>query len=178
MALSFTVRVPVRLPRMVGVKVTEIVQLAPTASVFGVSGHVEVCAKSPEAEIEVMVRAFVPVFFSVTVFAGLVVLSIWLAKVRLLGDKLTGRTPVPVNEAVWGEVEALSVTVRVPLRLPETVGVKVTEIVQVAPAARVLGDKGQLEVSAKSPEAAILVMVRATLWLFFSVRVLAAVRQS
>ena len=36
-----------------------------------------------------MVRLVVPVFFSVTTFAGLVVPIAWVEKVRLVGDKLT-----------------------------------------------------------------------------------------
>jgi len=55
-ALSLTVRIPVREPEAVGVKVAEMVQLSFTANVFGDSGQVEVCAKSPEVEIPVIVR--------------------------------------------------------------------------------------------------------------------------
>ena len=77
-------------------------------------------------------------------------------------DKVTGTTPVPLNEALWGEFEALSLTVRVPVWLPETSGVKVTEIVHSVTAARVLGESGQLEVWAKLPEVTILVMLRGT----------------
>ena len=79
-----------------------------------------------------------------------------------MGVKVTGRRPVPLNEVVCGELEALSVTVRVPVRLPDASGVKVTEIVHVAPAASVLGGTGQLEVWAKLPDVAILVIVRGT----------------
>jgi hypothetical protein len=43
-ALSFTVRVAERAPVAFGVNVTEIVQLAPAASVAGLSGQVEVWA--------------------------------------------------------------------------------------------------------------------------------------
>lgn len=82
---------------------------------------------------------------------------------KVAGDNTAGSTPVPVREAVWGEFEALSLTVRVPARLPDTEGVKVTEMVQFAPAAKVPGDIGQVEVGAKSPVAAMLVMVRGVL---------------
>ena len=84
----------------------------------------------------------------------------WFPNARVEVDKVTGRTPVPLKEEVWGELEALSVTVKVPLSAPVTKGVKVTEIAQLLRAARVLGDSGQVEVCAKSPDAAILVMVR------------------
>ena len=44
-------------------------------------------------------------------------------------------TPVPVSVTVCGLVDALSVMVTAPFRVPVAVGVKVTEMVQVAPAA-------------------------------------------
>ena len=54
-------------------------------------------------------------------------------------------------------------TLRLPVRVPEADGVKVTEIVQLACALSVLGDRGQVvEDSAKSPEPAMLVMVSGT----------------
>ena len=45
--MSDTVTEAVRDPAPVGVNVTEIVQVAPAASVLGAIGHVFVCAKSP-----------------------------------------------------------------------------------------------------------------------------------
>jgi hypothetical protein len=64
----------------------------------------------------------------------------------------TGVAPVPLKEAVCEELESLSVTVNVPLRVPVAVGVKVTAIAQLAPAAT---EEPQLLVWAKSPVAAI-----------------------
>ncbi len=58
-ALSLTVNVPVRVPKAVGVKVTEIVQLSFAANTFGDNGQFEVCAKSPEVEIPAMVTGVV-----------------------------------------------------------------------------------------------------------------------
>ena len=58
-ALSLTVNVPERKPTAVGVKVMEMVQLAIAPNVFGDNGQVEVCAKSPDVEIPVMVRGTV-----------------------------------------------------------------------------------------------------------------------
>lgn len=43
--------------------------------------------------------------------------------------------PVPLRATLCGEPVALSVMVRLPFRVPVAVGVKVTEIVQLAPAA-------------------------------------------
>ena len=57
-------------------------------------------------------------------------------------------TPVPVRLAVWGLPAALSLTVSVAARVPVAVGVKVTLIVQFAPAARLVP---QLLVWPKSP---------------------------
>jgi hypothetical protein len=76
--------------------------------------------------------------------------------------------------AVCSELDALSVTVRLPLRVPATDGVKVTEIVQLAPATT---EDPQLLVSAKSPFAAIRATVNApvppldkvTVWLLLAV---------
>jgi hypothetical protein len=58
--------------------------------------------------------------------------------------------------------------------LPSAPGVKVTEIEQLDPPANVLGDVGQFEVCAKSPEVEIPEIVSAPDWLFFSVIVLGA----
>ena len=75
-ALSVTVRVPVRVPSSVGVKVTEIPQLAPAANVCGEIGHPDVSAKSPEVEMFRIVSGTVCTFLNVTVLAALVVLTI------------------------------------------------------------------------------------------------------
>lgn len=94
--------------------------------------------------------------------AALVVFIAWLPKERLAFDKATGVVPVPLNCAVWGELEALSLTVSVPVREPRAMGVKLTEIVQFVPAPSVLGDSGQFEVCAKLPVVEIPAMVRGT----------------
>jgi hypothetical protein len=161
LALSVIVSVPMREPAAIGVKVTEIVQLVPVAKL---GPHVLVSAKSPDAVMDVMVRAAVLELDSVTVCAALVVPSIWEAKVRLVGESITpgavtiATVPVPFKAAVCGEPLALSVMVRVPVRAPVAVGVKVTEMEQVPPIARV---EPQVWVCAKSPEAAIEVILSA-----------------
>src|ERR1700676_2474461 len=161
-ALSEMDKVPVLVPSAVGVKVTEIAQVAAAPNVLGDNGQVEVCAKSPEVETPQIVSGTVWVFFRVTLFPVLVVLITWLAKVRLAGDRLTGAVPVQIKLAVCGEFGALSLTVSVPVRVPRAVGVKVTEIVQLSLAVSVFGDNGQFEVWAKSPEVEIPAMVRGT----------------
>ena len=82
--------------------------------------------------------AAVPVLVTVTTCAALVVPTVWLANVRLAGDKLTSGTPtaVPVSETACGLEAALSVSVIAPVSVPATVGLKVTEIVQLAFAAK------------------------------------------
>ena len=84
-----------------------------------------------------------------------------------------GVTPVPFTFAVCVEFAALSVTVSSPVRAPRAVGVKVIEIVQLSFAASVLGDSGQFEVWAKSPEIEIPVMVKGTVWVLVRTTALA-----
>src|SRR5437016_2908473 len=108
-----------------------------------------------------MLSAALPVLVRVTVCETLVVLKIWRAKGRLAGDRLTaGAVPVPLSDTVCGLPVALSAIVTAPVRVPVAVGVNVTPMVQLAPAA---SDAPQVLVSAKSPLAAILVMLRAAL---------------
>jgi len=64
-------------------------------------------------------------------------------------------SPEPESSTVWGLPEALWVTERLPDLAPPKVGLKVTEIVQFAPAASALP---QVCVSKKSPLAAIVLI--------------------
>src|SRR6266849_1079531 len=106
-ALSVTVSVPVRAPNAVGANVTLIVQVfdpAVAGNVAGLIGQapapVLVAAKSPEAAIELIVNALVPVLVRVTVFAALVVVRNWPPKLRLVGANPTpgaAAVPVPVR---------------------------------------------------------------------------------
>jgi hypothetical protein len=75
---------------------------------------------------------------------------------------------------VCGLPPALSVTVTVPARAPTAVGVKVTLIVQFPAAASVAGLTGQLFVCAKSPEAAMVLIVKGAFPVFVSVKGMAA----
>ena len=78
-------------------------------------------------------------------------------------------SPVPPRETVWGELPALSVSVRVPVAAPVVVGVNVMEMMQFAPTAR---DEPQLLVWANGPEMLVAemvsgscpVLVRMTIW--------------
>jgi hypothetical protein len=158
LALSVIVSVPVRAPTAVGVKVTETMQLAPAATL---APQVLVCAKSPEAAIEVTANAPVPGLDRVSVWAALVVPTVADAKVRADGESImpgVATVPVPLNGTVWGEPVALSTIVSTPVRVPAVDGVKVTEMVQLAPAAT---EPPQFCESAKSPEADMVVTLRA-----------------
>lgn len=95
-----------------------------------------------------------------TTLAALIIFTDWAPNEIDEGDKPAGTTPLPVNFAVWGEFEALSLTVSVPVRAPRTEGVNVTEMVQLSFTANVLGGIGQFEVWVKSPDVEIVPMVR------------------
>jgi O-antigen ligase len=79
-----------RLPLAEGVNVTLMVQLAPAATELP---HVFVCAKLlplvPLTVRLVIRKAALPVLLSMTVRAVLVLLTGWLPKPRLVGERLT-----------------------------------------------------------------------------------------
>ena len=183
LALSVMVTPALRVPVAVGVKVTLIVQEALAASVLG---QLLVWAKSPAlvpvSAMLLMVRSALPLLVNVTAWAVLVVLTCWLPKLRLVGLKLTAGAamvvPEPLKATVCGLPAALSVMDTLALRVPVAVGVKVTLMVQEAPAASVLELLGQVLVCAKSPLLVpvrpILLMVRAAVPLLVRVTVCAA----
>jgi hypothetical protein len=167
-ALLVTVRPPVIDPMVDGAKVTLTVQLE-----FGATGllHVFVWPKLLLALILVTTRGEWPLLFTETVCAALVVPTSWPANVKLEGERpARGPTPVPARLTVRGLFQALSVTVMVPVRLPIAVGVKVTEMLQVAPGLT----EPQSSVSAKSPLAATLVTFSTEAPLFVTITVSAA----
>ena len=83
-----------------------------------------------------------------------------MPKLKLVGEKpVAGAVvPVPASVTVCGLPLALSVTEMEPVREPATVGVKVTEIVQVPAAAT---EAPHVLVWLKSPLAAMLPIVKA-----------------
>jgi hypothetical protein len=115
------------------VNVTLIVQPAPAATVVP---QLFVCAKSPVVVMLVIVNVAVPVFVSITFCAGLVVPTNCVAKVRLVGFKVTAGedppSPTPVRVVDSGLSGALSVTVTFAFSVPVIDGVKVTVMPQVA----------------------------------------------
>jgi hypothetical protein len=80
-----------------------------------------------------------PVFDTVTLLDGLVVPTSLAAKVSDVGATDTcGPDPVPVRLTVCGLPAALSVMLSVAVRVPTAVGVNVTLMVQLDPAATVV----------------------------------------
>jgi hypothetical protein len=117
----------------------------------------------PERARLVTLKAAVPELLSVIVCAALVAPTVWPAKVRLVGERVaTGAAPVPARLTLWGLPVALSATLSVAVSAPLAEGVKVTLIVQAAPAATLVP---QLLVWAKLtafvPEIARLVTLKA-----------------
>jgi hypothetical protein len=83
-----------------------------------------------------MFSAAFPVLLRVTGCTPLVVPRVWLLKIRLVAVRLTAEPPpVPVRFTVCGLPVALSAMVTAAVRVPGEVGVKVTLIVQLPPAA-------------------------------------------
>ncbi len=101
----------------------------------------------PLSPMLLMVRSALPLLISVTGSPALVVLTCWFPKLKLVGLRLTtdadAVVPEPLNATDCGLPEALSMKVRLALRLPVAVGEKVTLMVQEASAASVLELLGQ-----------------------------------
>src|SRR5580700_6465158 len=112
--LSVMVTVPIADPAAVGVKVTLTVQMPPGATA---DVQVLVAANGAVAVTPVTVRLAVPVFVIVTTCTALVVLTTWVAKVRLAGDSETAGCdcPVPVSNTTCGLPGAVSLIVRAPM---------------------------------------------------------------
>lgn len=143
LAVSATLRVAFRAAAEAGLKDTKTPQLAPAASV---APHECNCRNDvglvPAIVIELRVTDRVPVFFTVTSCAALVVPDTVFGNVRAVGDRVIDRVdatvPVPLSVTFWGEPVALSATLRVAGKLPVVAGLKLTETVHDAPAARVV----------------------------------------
>lgn len=75
-------------------------------------------------------------FLSVTVVAALVVPTTWFLNETVVGDTLTALTPLPLRGTVCGLPLPSSATLSVSVLGPSRLGVKVTEILQLAPEAR------------------------------------------
>jgi len=80
---------PFRSPVVEGLNATFTVQVAATASVAGLTGHVLVCVKSPLTAMPMGVAA-APLFLTAIGCVALLVPTIWLANAKLFGETLTG----------------------------------------------------------------------------------------
>ena len=114
------VKVPVRVPTAVGVKVTLIRHFAPATSVAPQGFVLVVCAKSPLVVMLLMSSVEAPVLVRVTVFAPLVTPTTTLLQASDVGDTVTvGPVTVEVTVRLIGVEE-----VKLP-DMPETVTVVV-----------------------------------------------------
>lgn len=156
-ALSVMAIDPYSCPSSVGVKVTLMEHVPPGPTLLP---HVLVWANVPEVTaMLVMVTVDALVLVSVTICAALVVPSPCEEKKSGEGfNKITA--PVPWSVAVWGLSTALSVTVRVPVRKPAAVGVKIMPMVQLKLTGTLVPQVVEVGWTAKSPLATIPEMLR------------------
>jgi hypothetical protein len=133
-ALSVMVTAPVLAPPALGSKVTLRVQLALGATL---DPQLLAWEESPLALMLSMLRVALPVLLRVTISALLVVPTVWAGNVKEAGESFTvvELPPVPVRLTVWVSGLALSKMVTAPVLVPVAVGVKVTVMMQEAPAA-------------------------------------------
>jgi hypothetical protein len=114
-----------------------------------------------------MLKVAVPLLVRVTVSVALAMAMGWLAKARLVGERVAppeALAPVPERLMDWEPPEALSAMVREAERLPLADGVKVTLIAQLPPAATVVPQLlDWVKSLAFEPESAMLVTLKAAL---------------
>jgi hypothetical protein len=183
-ALSVIPKLPVLGAVPVGVNVTAIVQLAPAASGELSVEHVPPDTRNGPSLVEIFVNEIVCdavlVFFTVTDIGELVVFCSVAGNVSEPGVTVTVGCPavVPCSVTVCGLPDvALSVIVKAPVLAAVPVGVKVTKIVQLAPAAS--GEASVEQVppdTANGPDVAMLekLSVSEPVLVFFTVTVIAA----
>lgn len=162
--LSVIESVPLRLPLACGVNVTLIVQNFPAPNVVP---QLFVSTKSPAflpvIPTFVMLRLVLPLLVIVTGSGPSVVPTFWLPKFRVVLERLT-TVPVPVSETVCGLPAALSVIETEAVRMPFAVGLKVTLMLQLAPAATLVPQVFVCEKSVELvPVTPMLVIVRVAL---------------
>ena len=159
-ALLVIVKVPLAAPEAVGVKVTLSIMLWPTLNVIGKVLPVE--ANGPETAILLTVTDPALLFETNMVCAGLGLLAAAIPKFKLAGAtvKASGpevEVPVPFRFTTEGEFAAVLVIVKLPLAVPEALGLNVTLSGVLWPALNVVGR--ELPVDANGPETAMLLTV-------------------
>jgi len=154
-ALSFIVTVPVRGPKTVGMKVTLIAQEDPAAKLIP---QLFDCEKSPLIVMLEMASTMFPLLESVMVWTALGVFNLCAPNAKAVADSAAaGIIPVPMSAIIWGEFGALSLRLTDPPLAPMAEGLKVLEIVQLAPMATLLP---QVFVCAKSEVVVRLVIFK------------------
>jgi hypothetical protein len=155
-------------------------QVAPAANAPGLAHVVEgSMAKGLPAvrASDVMLRAINWLFVRETVLMALDSLIATLPKAKVVAESVVGAISVPVSVTSCGVLLAFVLIVRVPVCGPVVVGVRVTPILQVAPAAKAPGLAHVVDGSiAKGLPAGRVsdVMLRAVNWLFLRDTVLMA----
>jgi hypothetical protein len=81
--------------------------------------------------------------YNLRLWGALGLFSPTLPKLTEAFANVAGKTPLPLNVAVWGLLGASSVTVSVAVRVPSAEGVNVTVMRQLFPGPSVLGRRGQ-----------------------------------
>lgn len=176
-ASSRNERLPDAAPAAVGVNVTATVQFFVGSRVFAVEQVVPdvAMANGPEIPISLNVRLLLPALVNVTLCEPLVVPTNWPEKINAEVRLTRGSVPVPLNVTICGVPPALSASARLPERAPLATGVKVILIAQLPPAATgvLVLQVVPLAATAKSPVAAMPVMVSGAVPLLVTVRALA-----
>ena len=150
---SVTTSVALRLPAAAGLKVTLIEQLALAASVLPqvLADSAKSEALAPVTPRLAMFKVAFPVLFKMTAKGALVVVTGWFPKAKLLGERpatAAALVPVPVRLMICWLSLALSATITEAVRVPAELGVNVTVMAQLLPAAT---EALQVVVSEKSP---------------------------
>jgi len=159
LALSVIATEPLIAPAAVGSNSTTMLHCAPA---FKDEPQLLLWEKLALVAMPLIVIVLEPVLENVTVCEALDVFTVWPAKVRLVGEKVSVAVgvelvlAVPVRLTLWALLVALSVTNKLPVLVPLAVGLKVMEIVHCAPAA---SDALQLLLWEKLPLTVILLML-------------------
>lgn len=114
--MSLALNAPDLVPVAVGLKTTLIEHFDLAARL--VVQVVEETLKSPLAEITMLPSATLRLLVSVNTLATLEVPTVCEANVAPAGVNVAGSAPVPESETVCGLLEALSVMVNFPVRVP------------------------------------------------------------
>jgi hypothetical protein len=162
-----TVKLPLAVPEPLGVNVIMSGMFWPAFNVIG--KEMPVNANSPETAMLLTVIDPELLFETKMVCAGLGWLTATVPKFKLVGARVKSsapevEVPVPLRLTTEGEFAAVLVIVRLPLAVPEPLGVNVIMSGMFWPAFNVIGK--ELPAKANGPETATLLTVTAPALLF------------